>query len=70
MDYKTFLFTYSFDGSKWQLPIKAKSPEEARARLDRALYAEYTGELVASIPATNPFPRLANLIARFFKLGQ
>lgn len=50
MEYRTFLFTYNFDGSKWELPIKAKTPEEARARLNRILYAEYSGELVASIP--------------------
>ena len=55
MEYKTYLFTYSFDGASWQLPIKAKTPEEARARLDRILYAEYTGELVASISAPSDF---------------
>ncbi|GKS65309.1 hypothetical protein YTPLAS72_26130 [Nitrospira sp.] len=52
MEYRTFLFTYNFDGAKWELPIKAKTPEEARARLNHALYAEYTGELMASIPVS------------------
>jgi hypothetical protein len=71
VDYKTYLFTYNFDGATWQLPIKAKTPEEARARLNRALYAEYTGELIASIPvSSNIFSRAASFAARLFRLGQ
>ena len=70
MEYKTYLFTYSFDGANWQLPIKAKTPEEARARLNRMLYAEYTGELVASIPApSNALPRMANFFSRLLRMG-
>jgi hypothetical protein len=68
--YKTYLFTYTFDGAKWQLPIKAKTPEEAKARLSRVLYAEYSGELVASIPVPSSwFSRLTNLLIRPFRLG-
>ena len=71
MDYKTFLFTYNFDGAKWEFPIKAKTPEEARARLNRVLYAEYSGELVASLPVpSNAFSHLANFFSRLFRLGQ
>jgi hypothetical protein len=71
MDYKTFLFTYNFDGTKWEFPIKAKTPEEARARLNRVLYAEYSGELIASIPApSNAFSYIANFFSRLFRLGQ
>jgi len=71
VDYKTYLFTYHFDGATWQLPIKAKTPEEARARLNRALHAEYTGELIASIPvSSNIFSRAANFAASLFRLGQ
>lgn len=70
MDYRTFLFTYNFDGAKWELPIKAKTPEEARARLNNALYAEYSGELMASIPIPSTiFSRLANFYMRHFRSG-
>lgn len=68
MDYRTFLFTYNFDGAKWELPIKAKTPEEARARLNRVLYAEYTGELMASIAIpSGPFSWFSNFITRLFR---
>lgn len=71
MDYKTYLFTYYFDGANWELPIKAKTPEEARARLNRVLYAEYTGELIASIPVpSNIVLRMANFFSRLLRLGQ
>lgn len=50
MDYKTFLFTYSFDGEKWEVPIKAITMEEAKARVMALCDAEYTGELMFSIP--------------------
>lgn len=67
MDYKTFLFTYRYDGANWELPIKAKTPEEARARLNRIPYAEYTGELVVSIPVylnSRFFSRIAHFFYR------
>lgn len=73
MEFKTYLFTYYFDGAHWQLPIKAKTPEEAQARLNRIPYAQYTGELVASIPVPSsvwPFSYLANLIRRFVRSVQ
>jgi hypothetical protein len=71
MEYKTYLFTYNFDGASWELPIKAKTPEEARARLNRVLYAEYTGELMASISApSNVIPRIIGFFSRLFRSGQ
>ena len=71
MDYKTYLFTYNFDGEKWDLPVKAKTPEEAQARINRILYAEYSGELIATIPIpSNIFSRFANLISCWFRSRQ
>jgi hypothetical protein len=71
MDYKTYLFTYTFEGARWELPIKAKTPEEARARLNRIIYAEYSGELVASIPVPSTIvPRMVNFFSRLLRLGQ
>ena len=65
-DYKTYLFRYYFDGSHWELPIKAKTPEEAQARLSRLSYATYDGELFMSIPAYPGAGILARIIT-FFK---
>lgn len=70
MGYKTFLFTYHFDGTSWEIPIKAKTPEEAQARLNRAAYAVYTGELIASIPVPGFLPRIGHFFRRLFRLGQ
>mgnify|MGYP001558734045 CR=1 FL=1 len=67
MDYKTYLFTYHFDGASWQLPIKAKTPEEARARLNRAPYAQYTGELVSSISVDSELKLLRRVYGFFHR---
>ena len=48
---QTYLFSYSFEGSRWMLEIQASSVEEAEERLKRIPYATYTGELVAKLPA-------------------
>lgn len=68
MEYKTHLFTYNFDGAKWDFTIKAKTPEEARERLNRMLYAEYTGEVMASIPVMPNPSRFISFFSRFFRL--
>jgi len=45
--YKTYLFTYRFDGHAWEFQILAKSQEEALARLRCIKFnAEYSGELI------------------------
>jgi hypothetical protein len=48
---QTYLFAYSFEGSRWVLEIQASSADEAKERLKRIPYATYTGELVAKLPA-------------------
>lgn len=63
MEYKTFLFTYHFDGANWEIPIHAKTREEAQARIKRMVYAQYTGELVASIHV----PSMSGWFTRFFR---
>ena len=70
MDYKTYLFTYNFDGASWQLPIKAKTPEEAKARLDRLHYAQYSGELIAALPVHSTLERIIRAIRQFFRSNQ
>ncbi len=49
--YKTFLFSYGYQNSRWQFEIAAKSEQEARERVALLQYAQYDGELMATIPA-------------------
>lgn len=67
MEYKTHLFTYNFDGAKWDFTIKAKTPEEAKERLNRMLYAEYTGEVMGSIPVSSGLSSFVSIIMRWFR---
>jgi len=48
---KTHLFSYNYEGSQYSLEIPAHSEEEAKSRLTRMVYANYDGELVATVPA-------------------
>ena len=70
MEYKTYLFRYYFDGTHWELPITAKTPDEARERLARLPYATYDGELFMTIPAypgSGMLTRLITFIKRISK---
>jgi hypothetical protein len=51
-DFKTYLFSYAHDGSRWSFEIQARDQEDAMARLNRIPFAAYDGELKLSIPAT------------------
>jgi hypothetical protein len=70
MDFKTYLFTYHYDGANWEIPISAKTPEEARARLNRIPYATYTGELIASISVPPTVSRISIFLRRLFRLSR
>lgn len=50
-DFQTHCFSYRFDGSEWCFDIRARSAEEAQARVAQLAFAKYDGELVAEIPA-------------------
>lgn len=52
--YKTYAFTYHFDGERWELLIKAKDQLEACRRLEALQYAEFTGEVAMSVKAHVP----------------
>ena len=47
--YGHYLFEYRHDGSEWGLEIVAKSPEDARQRLNALSWATYKGEIAAKI---------------------
>jgi len=49
---QTHLFSYRHDGKHWELEIKARDAEDARARIKALAFAQYDGTLVTKIPAT------------------
>lgn len=49
-EFKTYLFEYFHEGSKWQIEISATSLDDAQARINRLPWAKPVGELVARIP--------------------
>lgn len=59
-NFKTYLFSYYHDGSNWVFELKAKSPEDAQARLQKLPWAKYDGELVMVVP----FGWMARLLCR------
>ncbi|MBZ0148303.1 MAG: hypothetical protein K8F62_12285 [Pseudorhodoplanes sp.] len=49
-DYQQYLFEYRFGDSVWGIQIAAKDADEARERLKAISWAQYKGEIVATIP--------------------
>lgn len=69
MDYKTYLFSYHHDGSRWNLEIPAKDAEDAKRRLAKLPFAQFDGELVARLPAqVTFFGWLLVTLRNFFKI--
>lgn len=44
------MFDYRFDGAEYSIDIFARSPDEARAKLNALNFARYAGEVKAMIP--------------------
>ena len=61
-EYKTYLFEYFFDGDQWGIEIKAKSPQEAQARIKALYHARYKGESIVRLSMPTFMGRL---FARF-----
>ncbi len=49
--HKRYLFEYRFKGSEWGIEISAASPEEAKERVNAMMWAQYRGEIFATIKA-------------------
>jgi hypothetical protein len=47
---KTYLLSYSHEGARWVVELKAASVQDARLRLGKLAYAHLDGELVARLP--------------------
>lgn len=66
--YKKYLFTYQYDGASWGFEILAKSPEDAKARVAKLMFATYDGEVMAKLPAKlGPLWRLVIFARNFIK---
>lgn len=60
---QTHLFSYRYDDREWEVEIKARNADEAKARLARLAFAKYDGILVATVPASlGPVALLATWI--------
>lgn len=57
-EFKTYLFSYNYEGHSNVFQIKASSPEDAKARVARLAYATYDGELMAVIKVPTFLERL------------
>jgi hypothetical protein len=53
-DYKTFLFSYQYNGAEWNYEIKAKNQQEAEERISRIQYAYFNGEIRNQFNVTAP----------------
>lgn len=51
---REFLFEYPFKGGRYALPIIASDEEEAKERLMAIPWAQYKGEIFATIPVPTP----------------
>jgi hypothetical protein len=63
-DFRDHLFEYRFDDSWWGITIRARSEAEAKQRLSALTWAQYRGEVFATIPV--PGWRLLELAKRAY----
>jgi len=64
-DFRRYLFEYRHDGAQWGIEIVASSPDDARERLKAISWANYKGEVAATIPV--PGSRLLERIQTFLR---
>jgi hypothetical protein len=50
-DYRTFVFSYPHEGSMWDLDIKARDADDAKARLASLMDATFDGEVMGFVDA-------------------
>jgi len=60
-DYKTFTFSYPFQGERWCFDLQARDADEAEARFRALAWGRLDGELVARIPVPDPVGPLRRL---------
>jgi hypothetical protein len=65
-EFKTYLFSYPYQGAECVLEIRAADAEDARRRLSRLQYARYDGELVVKIPSPQSLSGFMKPFVSFF----
>ena len=63
--FNRYQFEYRHDGAHWGIEIVASSPDDARERLKAISWADYKGEIAATIPV--PGGRMLNRIRTFLQ---
>lgn len=64
--FRDYLFDYRHEGAEWAITIRAASPADAKERLKALAWAQYKGEVFATIPVPGPAARLFTPILRWF----
>lgn len=65
VEFKTFLFSYRYEGKECVLEIRAENEQDAKRRVGRLQYATYDGELMGKIPASPATSRVLGPILSF-----
>ena len=64
-EFNRYLFEYRHDNSEWGIEIVARSPEEAKERLNSLNWARYQGEVKAKVRV--PSTRFISRISSWFR---
>lgn len=66
--FSQYLFEYRHDGSEYGIVISARSPAEARERINALNFARYQGEVQATIHVPNVGSALGRIFRRWLQL--
>lgn len=64
--FNRYLFEYRHDGSEYGIVISARTPAEAKERINALNFARYCGEVHATIHVPDVGPNLGRRIRRWF----
>lgn len=65
-EFKTYLFSYRYEGADCVLEIRAEGMEDAKRRVSRLQYATYDGELMAKLPVHRKLSGVMTPLLSFF----
>jgi hypothetical protein len=61
--FKSFLFSYRYEGAEWNIEVPARSWEDAKKRVSALTFARCDGEVIVRMPAAlGPIARIVALI--------
>jgi hypothetical protein len=64
--FRTYLVSYNHEGARWSMEIQARDADDARASVNRLVFATVDGEVKAKIVVTPRF--LTRFVASFQRL--